>query len=148
MNRKRGFTLIELITVMAITAILLTIIFVPVFQGFNLTRAAQAFANAQDRARTLIRNIEREVGNAAGVRDNTGTRGAITVVTPGQNGTQVASTLHGLKLDILKPAEGDPSLRDASGAYLNPDTGKYDPTLQAPKGQVSLPSTSGITLIR
>lgn len=148
MNRKRGFTLIELITTMAITAILLTIVFVPVIQGFNLTRAAQAFANAQDLARTLIRSIEREVGNAAAVRDNTGNRGGITVVTPGKDGTPVASTLPSMKLDLVKPSEGDASLRDADGAFYNPDTGKFDPTLQGPKGQVSLPAAAGMAMRR
>jgi len=148
MSRKRGFTLIELITVMAITAILLTIIFIPVITGFNLTRAAQAYATAQDLARTLIRKIEREVGNSSGVRDNTGNRGAIAVVLPGQDGAAVASTLSSMKLDLIKPAEGDASLRDANGAFFNPDAGRYDPTLQSPKGQVSLPSTGGLTLVR
>lgn len=149
MRRNNGFTLIELITVMAITAILMTIIFVPVIQGFNLTRAAQAYANAQDRARTLIRQIEREVGNGTAVRDNTGSRGAITVVVPGPkpNRTPVATTLPGMKLDILKPAEGDP-VRGPGGGFINPDTGKEDPTLQAPKGQVTLPATSGISMVR
>lgn len=147
MRRNSGFTLIELITVMAITAILMTIIFVPVIQGFNLTRAAQAYANAQDRARTLIRQIEREIGNGTAVRDNTGSRGAITVVLRGQNKAPVATTLPAMKLDILKPAEGDP-LRGPSGAFINPDTGKEDPTMQSPKGQVLLPATSGISMVR
>ena len=39
---RRAFTLIELLTVIAITAVLLTIIVLPIFQSFNLTRAAQA----------------------------------------------------------------------------------------------------------
>ncbi|MBS1723527.1 MAG: prepilin-type N-terminal cleavage/methylation domain-containing protein [Armatimonadetes bacterium] len=148
MRRRNAFTLIELITVIAITTILLTIIFVPVIQGFNLTRAAQAFADAQDRARNLIRLIEREVGNGAAVRDNSGNRGAITVVVPGQTaGTFVASTLPFMKLDIYKPSEGDPK-RGPSGAFIDPYTGREDPTLQAPKGQVNLPATSGMSLVR
>lgn len=148
MSRKRGFTLIELITVIAITAILMTIIFVPVIQGFNLTRAAQAFADAQDRARGLMRLIESEVGNGAAVRDNTGVRGAITVVVPGKTpNTWEASTLFSMKLDIFQPAEGDPT-KGPTGAFIDPDTGREDPTFSAPKGQVNLPATSGLSMIR
>lgn len=152
MSRKHGFTLIELITVIAITTILMTIIFVPVIQGFNLTRAAQAFADAQDRARGLMRTIEREVGNGAAVRDNTGTRGAITIVVPAKPGVAppndwVATTLYNMKLDIFKPAEGDPT-RGPGGGFINPDTGKEDPTLTSPKGQVNLPATAGMSMVR
>ena len=137
-----------MITVIAITAILLTIIFVPVIQGFNLTRAAQGFADAQDRARGLIRQIEQEVGNGAAVRDNTGSKGAITVVVPATvAGGWAATTLPNMKLDIFKPAEGDP-LRGPSGAYIDPNTGREDPSLQAPKGQVNLPATSGMSMVR
>jgi hypothetical protein len=113
-----------------------------------LTRAAQALANAQDRARGLIRELVRDIGNSSGVRDNTGVRGQITVVTPGQApNTFVASTLPSMKLDIIKPAEGDPR-RGPTGAFINPDTGKEDPTLQAPKGQVVLPASGGMSLER
>jgi prepilin-type N-terminal cleavage/methylation domain-containing protein len=144
---RRAFTLIELLVVMAISALLLVIIAVPVVQGFNLTRFAQGFADAQDRGRTLVRRLEREIGNAAGVRDNSGIRGALNVVVPGQNGAPEPVLLQGVKMDLLKPAEGDPT-RGPSGAFINPDTGKEDPTLQAPKGQVNLPAVPGLTIVR
>lgn len=76
---RRGFTLIELITVIAISAILLSLIAIPVIQAFNLTRAAQGFAQAQDKARTLIDRISREISNSAGVRDNSGTQGTLQI---------------------------------------------------------------------
>jgi len=145
--RRAAFTLIELLTVMAITAILLTIIAIPVIQSFNLTRSAQGFSEAQQRARSLIRQLENEIGNAAQVRDNTGARGALAVNVPGNDGTIERVLLPYVKLDILRPAEGDPSARVGS-AFINPDTGKVDPTLEAPKGQPNLPATSGDTLVR
>src|SRR5688572_24695348 len=84
MQRKhQGFTLIEMITVLAIIAVLMTLIIVPVVQTFNLLRGAQSFADAQDKARTLIERITREMSNAAGVRDNAGLRGVINVRVPG-----------------------------------------------------------------
>ncbi|MBS1712862.1 MAG: prepilin-type N-terminal cleavage/methylation domain-containing protein [Armatimonadetes bacterium] len=147
MARRKGFTLIELITVLAITAILMAIIFIPVVQGFNLTRAAQGFADAQDKARSLIARLERELQNAAAVRDNSASRGACTVVVPGKDGTAVATDLPFTKLDAYKPSEGDPT-RGPSGAFINPDTGKEDPTLQAPKGQPNFPAASGMSMTR
>jgi prepilin-type N-terminal cleavage/methylation domain-containing protein len=145
---RRAFTLIELITVIAITAILLTIIFLPVVQGFNLTRAAQAFAAAQDKARNVVRLLERSVGNASGVRDNSGQKGSLYVVVPGRAAdTWEPVLLPFVKIDLLKPSEGEP-VRGPSGAFINPDTGKEDPTLRAPKGQPNLPSVQGQTIER
>ncbi|MEY4881563.1 MAG: hypothetical protein RLZ87_992, partial [Armatimonadota bacterium] len=43
-RRRQAFTLIELITVMAISAILLSIIAIPMFQTFTATRTAQAYS--------------------------------------------------------------------------------------------------------
>jgi prepilin-type N-terminal cleavage/methylation domain-containing protein len=149
MRRASAFTLIELLTVLAVTAILLTIIFIPMVQGFNLTRAAQGLADSQDRARALIRLIEQEVGNAAAVRDNSGLRGSLAVVVPGRDGSPERVVLPAVKLDLWTPAQGDPGDRDpVSGAFRDPDTGKFDPTLRGPKGQVNLPATPGATLVR
>lgn len=147
---KRGFTLIELITVIAITAILLTIIMVPVIQSFNLVRAAQGFANAQSKARELVAQIEGEIQNAAGVRDNTGIKGSIDIPVPGQAGPAGPEYLVRLpyaKLDILKVAQGDAASRVGT-AYIDPDTGKVDPTLKSPKGQPRFPAVPGDTIVR
>ncbi|MCA0361228.1 MAG: type II secretion system GspH family protein [Armatimonadetes bacterium] len=144
---KRAFTLIELLTVMAISAILLTIIAIPVVQSFNLTRAAQGFADAQNRARILISQIEREITNSAAVRDNSGVGGTLIVRLPNQVGTQVNISLPYTKLDVIKPAAGDPS-NFANGAFVDPDTGKADPTLSAPKGQPVLPGAKSDTVVR
>ncbi len=148
----KAFTLVELLTVMAITAILVTLIVVPLIQGFNLTRQGQAIAQAEDNARLISNRIASEIGNAAGVRDNTGPKGSITVVVPGPAGggglrPDVPETLPYAKIDIVKPAEGDPT-KGPSGAFINPGTGKEDPTLHAPKGQITLPLAPGSTIVR
>jgi prepilin-type N-terminal cleavage/methylation domain-containing protein len=152
-KRIRAFTLIELLTVIAITAVLLTLIIVPLFQTFNMTRSALGFSDAQHRARLLVERISREVGNGAAVRDNTGLRGAIALDVParpvnlGGPGGVATVILPFMKLDVVKPAEGDP-LRGPSGALVDPNTGREDPTLRAPKGQIVLPVTPGATLVR
>lgn len=164
----RAFTLVELITVMAITAILMTIITIPVVQSFNLTRAAQGFADAQDRARILIDQIVREIGSSAGVRDNTGERGTVVIRVPSDpDGNGVVNSyqevrLANAKLDIVMPA-ASPEVRQQGGTYslLNPNSlidpngdpsdpanWRVDPTLKTPTGQAVLPAAQGYRLIR
>lgn len=142
---RQAFTLIELITVMAITAVLLTIIVVPMIQSFNYVRQAQAFADAQEKGRLVLERISREINNSAGVRDNSGVRGACDVVVPDANNNLRAVRLEFTKLDIVKPAQT--GYADANGIQ-NPNTGKYDPTLKAKKGQIVLPVAPGTTIVR
>lgn len=152
-NRASGFTLVELLTVIAITAILMTLIVLPLGQSFNLSRAGQGFADAQERGRQLTQRLARDISNAAAVRDNAGVRGQVAVRVParppsaGGPGGTVESLLDFAKLDLVLPAEGDPSAI-RNGAYINPATGKADPTLRAPKGQIVLPIAPGATLRR
>lgn len=145
--RRRGFTLVEMLTVIAVSSILLAIILIPLVQSFNFTRTAQAFVEAQERARQLIARIQTDISNAAAVRDNEGDRGRVAVVVPGQDGTNETVLLDGAKLDLILPSQGDPS-QQRDGAFVDPDTGRADPTLQAPKGQVVAPVTPGMTIRR
>lgn len=142
---RKAFTLIELITVMAITAVLLTIIVVPMVQSFNYVRQAQGFADAQEKGRLVLERISREINNSAGVRDNSGVRGACDVVVPGDTGALETVRLEYTKLDIVKPAQNGDS--DPNG-FINPNTGKHDPTLKSRKGQVVLPVAPGTTIVR
>ncbi|MEZ0327684.1 MAG: type II secretion system protein [Fimbriimonas sp.] len=157
---NRAITLIELLTVMAISAILMGLIIIPLVQSFNMTRTAQAFADAQDRARILTESIALEIGNAVAARSTSGLartqvngilekvpQHSLLIEVPGQNGTIVDIALPYTKIDLVRPAEGDPGLaRD--GAYVDPNTGYADPTLSSPKGQVSLPLTPGTNIVR
>lgn len=155
MLKRRAFTLIEMLTVVAITAVLMGLIIIPLVQSFNLTRAAQAFSEAQDKARFLIEKISNEVANSAGIRDNEGLKGAVGIRVPGRpvalggtNGGNLESliVLHS-KLDLYRPAEGDPT-NTRDNAFVDPDNQHADPTLRAPRGQVVLPATPGMTLVR
>mgnify|MGYP001552493447 CR=1 FL=1 len=158
MRIRRAFTLIELLTVMAMTAILLGLIIIPLVQSFNLTRAAQAFSDAQDKARILTERIAKELGNAYTVRSgrlvDTVVNGSNVRVPAGTTVVTVATTQNGLvevpmpftRIDLIRPAEGDQS-QVATGQFTNPD-GKIDPTVSSPKGQVVLPVAPGFAMIR
>jgi len=168
MTKRRAFTLIELLTVIAISALLMTIIVVPVFQSFNFTRSAQAFAEAQSRARIVADRISREIGDSAGVRSSgllvsTILNGvtanvpqhSLIVQVPEQqvnpNATQgtIEVVLPYVKLDLLKAAQADLYGGTLSnGGYTNPNNGYKDPTLQAPRGQTILPVGMGQTIVR
>ncbi|HLK14194.1 MAG TPA: prepilin-type N-terminal cleavage/methylation domain-containing protein [Fimbriimonadaceae bacterium] len=152
-RRRRAYTLIELLTVIAITAILLTIIVLPIIDSFNLLRAGQGWSEAQERARILLDRISREIAKSAGLRDNSGVGGQIMVMVPPGPGsfdaTPIPELLTYAKMDLYKAAEGEVQT-DALGnpVYVDPVTGKIDPTLHAPKGQALLPATAGSTLVR
>jgi len=145
--RRNGFTLIELLTVIAITAIMMTVIIIPVIQSFNLMRSAQGFSDAQEKANSLVERISREISASAGILDNSGLAGMVAVVLPGQNGNPERIQLPYTKIDIVKPAQGEP-IRGPGGGLINPETGKEDPTLRAPKGQVVLPVAPGSSIVR
>lgn len=161
MRKIRAFTLIELITVMAITTILLTIITIPVVQSFNLSRAAQSYALAQDRARSIINDVVKDITNGSNVRDNSGARGSVAVQVPGLAANSVETILlEHTKLDIFQPAAA-PSVDAVNGGLRNPNVllnaagdaqdetnWKVDPTLRAPVGQPIIPVTQGFRLVR
>lgn len=137
-----------MLTVIAITAVLLTLVIVPVIQSFNFTRAAEGFSDAQEKGRRLIERISREISNAGNIRDNTEVRGEMAFILPGRNNAVIPPILlEHTKLDVVKPAEGEP-ITDGTGAFIDPRTGYGDPTLQAPKGQVVLPVAPGTTIVR
>jgi len=145
----RAFTLIELLVVIAITAILLTVIIVPLVQSFNLTRTAQAFEEAQERARIVTERISREMSNSVGVRDNTTPESAINIDVPsgpGSTATLVTVPLRFAKVDLYNPAQEGQG--DGVNGWVDPTTGKVDPTLKAPKGQIALSSAQGLSITR
>jgi prepilin-type N-terminal cleavage/methylation domain-containing protein len=146
---RKAFTLVELLVVMAITAILLTLIGIPLVQGLNLTRSTQAFAEAQDIAREIQSKINKELSTAVAVLDNSTPQSSIEVAMPLKNGAGQFLNQYGhiflssAKLDFVPPAKGDPS-----NPQFNPGRGVVDPTLRTSVGQVILPVAPGQTIVR
>jgi type II secretory pathway pseudopilin PulG len=152
--RRAAYTMLELITVIAITAVLLTIIIVPIFQSFSFAHSAQSFADAQVHAKQIADQIASEVSASAGIRDTTGTNGSMVIGLPSADGNPnfAPATISYAKLDILKPAQGSEAVDNNGnpipGAYVNPAIGRTDPTLQAPMGDPSLPLAPGQSIVR
>ena len=68
---RRAFTLIEILIVIALSAILFTLLLIPLVNGIKYARQAQSLTAAQDAARITRERIERELGSAVYVFDNT-----------------------------------------------------------------------------
>ncbi len=69
-SKPRGFTLVEIVVVIAVSIILLGLILAPLIQTLQLTRRAQMLAAAQDSARKVLETATRELNSAVFVYDN------------------------------------------------------------------------------
>jgi len=143
MRLRRAFTLVELLIVLAITAILITLIGIPLIQGLNLTRASQAFAEAQDISREVSSRLNRELSTAATVLDNSSPEASIEIELPLRNGGEGYVRFSNAKIDFVPPAQGDPT-----NPSYNPGRNKLDPTLTTAIGQVILPVAPGQRIVR
>ncbi|MFN3648085.1 MAG: type II secretion system protein J [Armatimonadota bacterium] len=61
---RRGFTIIEMIVVIAITALLMTILFVPLSRTLDLVSRGNARVTSQDSVRAAMRTVRRDLSNA------------------------------------------------------------------------------------
>lgn len=115
-KRTSGFTLIELLVAIAVTAVLLTLLFGPLVASFFFTGDAQTEAAAQSTARTTMEQISRELGSAAGIRDTSNKY--MNMVVMNQSGGETLARSYGAYLDIVPPRPQTPS-----------QNAEYDPTL-------------------
>ena len=105
-----GFTLVEILVVIGITAILFFLLLGPLINSFRLTQRAQMLAAAQDDARKTLEILTRELGSAAYVFDNNSH--PFTQATPASN--QYTQDQFSNFLDIDVP--------------IDPTSAGYDPT--------------------
>lgn len=110
-RRVSAFTLLEMLVVLAITAVLLGIIIVPVIQSFNFTRAAESFAEQQQRGRILVDQIARDIASGVAVADNEGVNGESIIQLSYNGNNDIEEPLYYSRLDIYKPALGGASYR-------------------------------------
>ena len=130
---RRAFTLIELLIVIALTAVLLTLLIVPLISALRYTQQAQIVTAAQDAARITRERITRELSSAVFVFDGTShpfqTSNPIVAgddaytnfldlpILSSTGGTVVAHA-YNAKLDFVLPKLND------SGAAIDPTTGE------------------------
>ncbi len=144
-SRRSGFTLVELLVVIALTSILMTLIFRPLTEGVNLTSRASTQIEAQTSARTVIGDLQKSLQSATFVYDNAQT--PINVWLPRQGGGQSAvSTLYSM-LEYVQPSR---QLDQLPSADTDPTTGTplYGPDAASGASGYSLPLAPGRSLVR
>ena len=161
---RRAFTLIELLIVIALTAVLLTLLIVPLISALRYTQQAQIVTAAQDAARIVKERITRELGSAVFVFDGTSHPFQTSKpINPGDDaytnfldlqilnstGSSVVAHAYNAKLDFVLPKLND------SGAAIDPTTNEPISYTQSQNGSAIIgspsyvfPLAAGTTMIR
>lgn len=155
---QAGFTLVELLVVIALTSILLTVIFIPLVNSYALTTKADVQIQGQATSRQVLSNLTNLLSNADFVYDNavttqvnskgqTITGSEINLWLVDSGGNQYAQPVNFAMLEAVTPArqlEQSPYTYDAAG---NPVAVPIDPTTNQPIYDPSLaPGLSGFQL--
>jgi len=128
----QAFTLIEILIVIALTAVLFALLLVPLVSALRYTQQAQLVTAAQDAARSTEERISRELGSAIFVFDNTSHPFQLpngTTIQPGDDaytnfldlqilnsaGTPVIAHAYNAKIDFVLP-------KASAGAVTDPTT--------------------------
>lgn len=98
---KKGFTLLEILIVIALTVIIMGLVFGPIVQSFNLTRQAEVMIRAQDNARLALSLVSRDLANAMYVYDNT--EAPMNFPVTRADGTPVIVPVYYAKVDMVLP---------------------------------------------
>jgi len=146
----RGFTLVEMLVVMAITVILLGLLFGPMVQGFNLTNRARVQVLAQDSVRQVMEQLERDIADGVFIFDNSGQDMNFWVPDPNAaRGAVLPAVPMGVpfaRMDLIPPAH----VNDQNPA-IDP-TVPIDPTTNLPvedaRGDLALPIAPGRVIHR
>ena len=133
---RQAFTLIEILIVIALTAVLFALLLVPLVSALRYTNQAQIVTAAQNAARITQERISRELGSAVFVFDGTSHPFQLTSGTTIQPGDDAYTNF--LDLQILNSA-GTPVVAHAYNAKidfvlpkLNDNGTTIDPTTNEP----------------
>ena len=166
---RAGFTLVELLVVIALTAILLTVIFVPLVNSYALTSKADTQILGQATARTIMSQVSNLLKTADFIYDN-----AVTTQKNAQNqtitgseinlwlvdsaGVQYAKPTNFAMLEAVTPARQldqsgytyDSSIPGFVPVPIDPTTNEpiYDPLLPPGLSGYQLPLAPGRILTR
>jgi len=101
-TNNKGFTLVEILVVVALTIVILGLVFVPLIKTFEFTRRAGIMVKAQDNARLALQQVSRDLANAMYVFDNT----RVPIYFPVKNrqtGEVVPVPVYYAKVDLVLP---------------------------------------------
>ncbi len=155
---RTGFTLVELLVVIALTAILLTVIFIPLVNSYALTSKADTQILAQGTGRAALSNLIGLLSNADTIYDNAITTqvngkgqtiigSEINLWLPEFDGKQYTKPVSFAMLEAVTPARQLDQSTYTYDAMGNPIAMPIDPTTNQPIYDPSLsPGLSGFQL--
>lgn len=100
---NRGFTLIEILVVLALTMMVMGLIFSPLISSLKVTRSAEIIIRTQDNARLALSQITADLGNAMYVYDDT--ENFVNFPVKRGDGTPVVVRVYNSKVDMILPRE-------------------------------------------
>ncbi len=121
-NNRKGFTLVEILVVVALTIVILGLVFGPVISSFNFTRRAETMVRAQDNARFALEQVSRELADAMFVYDNTN-----QPITLGPSGSPMDVPVLYAKVDIVLPRMRGYCTNPGHPAGTRKDWPRHDP---------------------
>ena len=148
---RRAFTLIEILVVIALSAVLFALLLIPLISALNYTHQAQSLTAMQDAVRITREELTRELSSALYVFDNTShpfktsnTVGAgddrytnfLDLQILDSSGNPVIAHAYHAKLDFVQPKLND------KGLTLDPTTGQPIAYSQSKNGSAIISSPS------
>jgi hypothetical protein len=101
LNNNRGFTLIEILVVLALTMMTMGLIFGPLVQSLRITRSAEIIVRTQDNARFALAQVSGDLSNAMYVFDNT--TDYVNFRVPNAMGSPQSVPVYFTKIDLVLP---------------------------------------------
>lgn len=102
-GNNSGFTLMELLVVIALTVVVMGLVFVPLTHTFNFTRRGEAQIQAQRDARNVAPILKRDLGEAVFIYDNTRDQDRINIYVRKKDGTATVVLVPYAKVDMVLP---------------------------------------------
>lgn len=148
LGSRRGFTLIEILIVLALTSILLILVFKPLIDGFNLTSRSGTQVQSQAAAREVTRQITTLLSNAVFVFDNSRQESLLNLWFTDSAGNPIVVPSQFTMIEYVAPSRQQD--QNPTNLEIDPTTGEpiYNPGLPANKSGFALPLTPGRVLGR
>ncbi len=103
LDNNRGFTLIEILVVLALTMMTMGLIFGPLVWSLRMTRSGEIMIRTQDDARHALAMVSRDLSDAMFVYDDTSTEDYVNFVVPNKSGALVPVPVYSTKVDLVLP---------------------------------------------
>jgi len=144
---QRAFTLLELLVVIALTAVLIILIFKPLTDSINLTNRAGTQIESQTAAREILREITTELASAAAVYDNSKPEAKVNLWLSDKTGAPFVYPAQYAKIDYVMAARQLEN-QSTNGKYItDPTTGQQIQKDTDPQN-IALSVTPGRTITR